>query len=119
MQSPGASPVGGRVANPTQIGNEQMHQAFNQLPAGHQDMIRQHPLVAGGHISPQAAYATMSRSIPKGQDFYEGLRQVATGGQKPGMSSAAASMATGASTPRALAMRQPSNIIGPMQGVAG
>lgn len=89
-------------ANPTLLGHQAENQAWNMLPKGHQQMILDHPLVASGQIRPEAAHKLMGMSIPRGKNYYEGLREVATGGA-PAANPAAMAAGTAVASPRAMA----------------
>lgn len=88
-------------ANPTLLGHQAENQAWNMLPKGHQQMILDHPLVSSGQIRPEAAHKLMGMSIPKGQEYFEGLRGVARGAPSAAPISSAG---TAAASPRAMAM---------------
>jgi len=70
----GAKPLGapatptrapGRVPTPTQDGVAEVHHAFKNLDPGLKDVILKHPMVAGGHMTPEAAFQLANMSLPR------------------------------------------------------
>jgi len=61
----GNPPLGGRVPTPTQAGAAEVHHAFKNLDPGLKGVILNHPMVAGGHMSPEAAFQLANMSLPR------------------------------------------------------
>lgn len=78
-----AQAPGGRVPTPTQAGVAEVHHAFKNLDPGLKDVILKHPMVAGGHMSPEAAFQLANMSIPKNVSSItpQGLEHVMAAGR--------------------------------------
>ena len=71
------------AANPTRVEAASNVQSYENLPPNIRKQIEAHPLVAGGHISPEIAFQHMAHSAPKGGGYLEGVqRSLAPSGQR-------------------------------------
>jgi hypothetical protein len=75
-------PAKGRVPTPTQAGVAEINEMFKSLDPAKRDVLLKHPLVAGGHMTPEAAFQVAHMSIPHGQEMtLENLQQATAAGR--------------------------------------